>query len=506
MELSCYQSLATLTATRVAPENDVINIDENNLSFDSLFILKGLVGITYDIVTGKFWAITGRQENEQKLREFCDNSKINIAAPIISNDDTQLFCLTSGVSGLYAINLLDFKYGILDTSDGSFQTKGPLPATTDSSYDSYVFAQDEDGILHFINGDGDYFTKQRDDKIFKKVAKFTFPIVGAFCGDFIDDDTIAAVGLPGDGNILEFSISKRTATSRVVQSGAILTDVTNGPLSQVCPARSLTALADTNSNTRSAIVDIDSSSLKMSNMLKVDSSVGITQDLSTEKVYAITESGSLIRLCKSSSETIAEISPSDVELVCLTSGKRGVFAIDMNAKEFGKLNVNTGRFTSEGKIPGPYNAYAFAQDFDGVLHYVNGDGKHFDTSRDNNRLRASGVKFPSDKLGICGEFDGSDILAASTRNKGGTVRYSILKATTTVQIDIAERSYTDVTTGSITEKNGRCSSKSSKKSKKGGKSKKSSKASKTSIASSTTSVELNPNSVTVDARNRTVSK
>ena len=138
----------------------------------------------------------------------------------------------------------------------------------------------------------------------------------------------------------------------------------------------------------------------------------------------------------------------------------------MNAKEFVKLNVSTVRFTSNGKIPDPCNACDFDQNLDGALNYVNRDGKLFDTRRDNKRLRASEINFLSDKLGMCGEFDGSEILAASAKNKDGTARYYVLKVATTTQIDIIERSYADITTGSIIEKNGRCSSKSSKKSKK----------------------------------------
>ena len=173
-----------------------------------------------------------------------------------------------------------------------------------------------------------------------------------------------------------------------------------------------------------------------------------------------------------------------MQLACLTSGKKGTFALDMNAKEFGKLNMKTGTFVSIGRIKGPYNAYAFAQDSNGVLHYINGDGKHYDNSDDSNQMKPSGVIFQTKNLGICGEFDGSDLLAASTQR--GTIRYSLIKATTYAQTDKLQKSFTDITTNSITDnscsqsENTSPSSKSSKGSKKS--SKKNSKSSKSNVS------------------------
>ena len=341
--------------------------------------------------------------------------------------------------------------------------------------------------MHYINGDGKYFKKKKSDNDFKKVRGATFPIVSAYigCGEFIDDDTMIGTGI--DGNVFEYSIKKKTAISRVIEKNTFLMDVTNGPLSEICPSSTWTALES--KNKKSGIIQIDSSSLEISTNHNVEESVGITHDSSTGKVYAITSNAGkqvLTQICKSSDMTIADISPTSAQLVCLASGKKGTFALDMKAKYFGKLNIKTGTFVSIGRIKGPYNAYAFAQDTNGVLHYINGNGKHYDNSNDKNQMKPSGVIFQTKNLGICGEFDGSDLLAASTLK--GTVRYSIIKSTTYAQTDDLERSFTDITTNSITDnscsqsENISPSSKSSKSSKKSSK-KKSSKSSKSSKGS-----------------------
>ena len=448
--------------------------DASDVELRSVFKIKSTVGVSYDIRTGKYWAINGLNENKQRLKQFCNHSKKDITSITSTNmDNIVLSCLTSGISGVYSIELNAYKYGILDTSSGMFIKKGSLPIISgDEMFNAYVFAQDSRGNLHYINGDGVYFTKRANEKRFKQ-EDVTFPQFEAYCGDFIDDDTIIAVGSNGD--FVQYSISKATATSKVIETGAIITDVTNGALPRVCPAQSITAVSN------NLILEIGTSSVQPSSNYNLDANiVGITHHPSKGVTYALTSNNNqaLVQLCKSSHASVTNISPSTVNLVCLTSGKKGIFAINIKSKTYGKLSTNTGSFKSKGNLPDLRTKYVFAQDNDGVLHYISSDGKHYDTSKDN-KLQPSGIIF--DKVGKCGEFDANDIIAPA--DNGGTIRYSLIKSIAYAQLD-KTRTFNDVTINSITSHDSVCSqiNKASKGTKSSKKSSKKSKSSKASIS------------------------
>lgn len=93
-----------------------------------------------------------------------------------------------------------------------------------------------------------------------------------------------------------------------------------------------------------------------------------------------------------------------------------------------------GAYTAIGDIPAPYQTFVFAQDLDRNLNYINGNGIHHKSQTEGSpEMQATGVVFPTDDIPFfsCGEFDGSDIIAAPFDIKGGVVRYSLLTSTTT---------------------------------------------------------------------------
>merc|ERR1711982_88504 len=118
-------------------------------------------------------------------------------------------------------------------------------------------------------------------------------------------------------------------------------------------------------------------------------------------------------------------------------------------KQYGKININTGKYKAIGTLRGSsMKSYVFAQDSNGVLHYINGDGKYYTNSQSDDRLRAvPGVSFPLSlsksttdlfpriATAICGEFDATDhvIIApltnlnssAKRKDGGGLIRFSL---------------------------------------------------------------------------------
>merc|ERR1711862_23639 len=210
-------------------------------------------------------------------------------------------------------------------------------------------------------------------------------------------------------------------------------DVTNGPFpSKICPARTLTAALEL-----SKIADIDPFKYYISSKHQLASKNnrfeinGITKDISSGIMYIVTSRSGYANqiLCKACDSNITPIksitSSSPVNLVCLTSGPRGLFAIDLNSFSFGRLDDKTGEFKRMNYLPGtaisytsvgaishtssvgvnarferrkkkkrtggdnrrnivdPYSnvGLVFAQDSHGVLHYIDKDGIHYKTKK-----------------------------------------------------------------------------------------------------------------------------
>ena len=145
-------------------------VDVNsNFKITNLFEFKDGLGLTYDPATGRNYALSGFSTGNQ-LSEICGYSSIPIAT--LSPPNVALSCLTSGPSGVMALNIasLEVEYGKLDTTKGNFKSLGALPGP----YGLYVFAQDNDGLLHYINGAGDYYTSRGPNKKMKIVDDITF--------------------------------------------------------------------------------------------------------------------------------------------------------------------------------------------------------------------------------------------------------------------------------------------------------------------------------------------
>merc|ERR1711862_159425 len=226
-----------------------------------------------------------------------------------------------------------------------------------------------------------------------------------------------------------------------------------------------------------------------------------TKDISSGIMYIVTSRSGYANqiLCKACDSNITPIksitSSSPVNLVCLTSGPRGLFAIDLNSLSFGRLDDKTGEFKRMNYLPGnaisytsvgaishtssvgvnakferrkkkkrtggdnrrnivdPYSnvGLVFAQDSHGVLHYIDKDGIHYKTKK-KNEMKKTGIIFSSNLINNgdesslpsrCGEFDGSDIIAVLSSssneegeeaNKSTILRYSFLRSTVTSQI------------------------------------------------------------------------
>lgn len=446
--ISCiYKSLAAYTGVSYDPSFDVTNISPD-FKATTLFELKHSMGVTYDSTSGKFYAITGFNSGNQMLYEICGNSNIPIAT--ISPEDVVLTCLTSGPSGLYALDIINLNFGKIDTKTGAWKLMNSLPPP----FDLYVFAQDSEGLLHYINGAGDYYTSRGPDKKMKQVDGITFPTeFTGFCGDFKadSDNTIVTANFSPSGGLVMYDIDDgSTKQKNISPSNVFMLDVTNGPLSEVCPASKLTGLSI---DPTESINDINPMSFSSSSKKALAESPGITQDKASGTLYALKgfKKGdqNLIAVCSKKSIDVAPISPSSVALTCLTSGPSGVYAIDLESKSFGAINVKSGKFTRVGDLASPYDMYAFAQDVDGNLHYINGDGIHFKSkAKGSPKMQETGVVFPTDVAdGFCGDFDGSDILAANFGIKGGIVRYSLLTSSVTLEKNSRSIFYADVTTG-----------------------------------------------------------
>jgi len=130
------------------------------------------------------------------------------------------------------------------------------------------------------------------------------------------------------------------------------------------------------------------------------------------------------RLCEGELHDAIPISPSSINLYCLTSGPSGVYAVETNGLSIGKLDTITGEWTylaplkpSDGLIP-----FVIGQNSEGVLYHANDNGKSFTNPGSASKMQVvSSPKFPPGFTNYCGEFVDDRNIIATTDNEGGGV-------------------------------------------------------------------------------------
>jgi len=250
-----------------------------------------------------------------------------------------------------------------------------------------------------------------------------------------------------------------------------------------------------------AIYEIDESTLKAKKLLDTEDvqAVSITNDPISGNMYVITgtEAGNqtLNRLCEGKLHPIVPISPSAVNLYCLTSGPNGVYAVESSGQSLengtiglGKLDVNTGKWAIITRLLAPYDGLVVAQNDKGVIHHINGNGKTFINPGSKPKMDVlRGTKFPPGFSNFCGEFtDKGNIVSTTDEIAGGISKYNLDRDKVKIsQLNGSDESFlSDITIGSNSDTsatstpNGSSGTKSIKKSSKKSKSKSSKSAKK----------------------------
>ena len=199
--------------------------------------VKEVIGITHSEINNRYYIISGYESGSQKLMEYnCNSNKEEFTLVGYISPSLLLSCLTSGPSGLYAVDLNSKKLGKMDVIKGSKKNtiKWNSISTLVGPYDAYALAQDPSGILHYINGDGKYYTtnnSNNNDIGLKEQKGIIFPTQRqGFCGDFIDDDNMVTSSYNENGGIVTYSLKDKTATQEFTAPAVLLNDVTRGPL------------------------------------------------------------------------------------------------------------------------------------------------------------------------------------------------------------------------------------------------------------------------------------
>ena len=209
------------------------------MGYDILAEYTGILGITKDKESGKYYAISGIYPGLQTFIELdCDNGayKVNSETSIAGPPSLSIIlkCLTSGPSGLFAINEYTTEVGVITKSDetSTWEPVSILPGP----YSAYALAQDESGTLHYINGDGNHYTLDMDVKEFVQTGE-VFPISSAedlgFCGDIMNDEIITA-SVTSEGGIVKYSLDTLSITKEDTYPTTHLNDVTFGSLVDGC--------------------------------------------------------------------------------------------------------------------------------------------------------------------------------------------------------------------------------------------------------------------------------
>lgn len=187
--------------------------------------------------------------------------------------------------------------------------------------------------------------------------------------------------------------------------------------------------------------------------------VAVTNDPVTGKMYMISGGAAgeqkLLSVCGDETEKI-KISPSRVNLRCLSSGPNGVTAYNLRSKNIGKIDVTTGEWSPLSRLTGPYDQRVLAQ-FNGGFTYINGNGRMFVSPSEKMKLeKVKGDKFNPEKPGICGEQDGENHIVSVTMSNGltnqGITRFNLNNQKVKLWETIPATYGYDITVGEVPEK------------------------------------------------------
>lgn len=209
----------------VGVRNKVYGINSDDMTREVLYNLKNILGVTNDPKTGTSFAIVGAKQGKQTLVELTSSASIPIA-DIPSS--VLLSCLTSGPSGMFAIDDISGTLGKVSKSKGTFKEVASLPGP----YDTKVLAQDSSGLLHFIDGKGRLYTNPGKSPSMTRKSDVNFPTSSnGVCGDFDDGgDILSAINEPSGGyNVYLFS-SPTTVIQNTLAPRTRLNDVSSGTL------------------------------------------------------------------------------------------------------------------------------------------------------------------------------------------------------------------------------------------------------------------------------------
>lgn len=214
---------AAYTAVSYFPENAIYQIDGDDGTAEKVLDTEDVtaISITNDPVTGFTYVITGDTAGEQKLNRFCNGELLPIVP--ISPSSVNLYCLTSGPNGVYAVESTqapsgEVSLGKLDTSSGEWTEVAPIAAPISS----VVVAQNSKGIIHHVNGNGKLFTNDGTDikNRVSREAKFP-PGFANFCGEFFDDRNIISTTDNKDGGYAVYKFNKEIIKLTEVNGGGL---------------------------------------------------------------------------------------------------------------------------------------------------------------------------------------------------------------------------------------------------------------------------------------------
>lgn len=196
--------------------------------------VSDVIGITNDDKNNKYYVLSGYDSGLQTLLEYkCNSNKEEFTLVGAISATLLLSCLTSGPSGLYAVNILSKEVGKLDIIKDKNKNNNVIKWNAVSNlvgpYDAYVIAQDSNGMLHYINGDGKYYTSSNNKSLEEKKGMLFPTQRQGFCGDFIDDNHIVTSSYDENGGIVMYSLDDKTATQEFTVPAVLLNDVTRGP-------------------------------------------------------------------------------------------------------------------------------------------------------------------------------------------------------------------------------------------------------------------------------------
>jgi hypothetical protein len=206
--LLANKSFAAYTAISYFPDNAIYQIDESYNAEKILDPEDGtyLYSITNDPISGNTYVISGDTNGNRSINRLCEG-ELHDNIPI-SPLSISLYCLTSGPSGVYAVETIDLSIGKLDTDTGEWTYVAPLKPPNATF--PYVVAQNSDGVIYHINNNGKAFTNRGSASYMQVVSEPKFPPgYSNYCGEFEDDRNIIATTDNGDrGGIVHYKFNK----------------------------------------------------------------------------------------------------------------------------------------------------------------------------------------------------------------------------------------------------------------------------------------------------------